>query len=300
MSRHPQDQPKVSIVIPTSAERSRRSMLDRAIGTAYEQACAVEIIVVVNGNRVDRQALADIEADERVARVMRLDEGNVSAARYAGLEAATGDYFGFLDDDDELLPNAMSTRLALFRPDRDVVSTNGYVVEAGKPDAIFVPLELDPNAGLDTSVLEFNWFLSFSSLFRTASVPRSLFDVRLRYFEWSYLFFKLLDAGVRIHFTHEPTYRKHEDHPVSVSRSIDYELSYTDLLLRLRAFRMSPAARRMLRDKYVRGLAGLRELELRRGHRGAAWAAHLRCIANGGWRHLPATRSLFRRRGQTA
>jgi hypothetical protein len=196
----PHQPPKVSIVIPTSAASGRRAMLDRAIASVDAQDCPTEIVVVPNGAAVDAQTLRDLEADRRVTRVLRLDEANVSVARYAGLGVATGEYFGFLDDDDELLPGALSTRLALFGPDRDVVATNGYVVEAGRDEAILVPLNLAPNAALDLSFLEFNWFQSLASLFRTSTVPRNLFDMRLRYFEWSHLFFRLLEAGVRIHY----------------------------------------------------------------------------------------------------
>lgn len=291
---YPKTPPRISIIIPTTAERSREAMLERAISsTLSQERVAAQIIVVVNGDRFDGPLVARLRSDPRLVVIQRY-EGNVSAARYEGLIAATGEFFCFLDDDDEFLPGALALRAALFTADADVVVTNGFLDE-GSGDAVLVPAAVAARANADpaSSFLRFNWFASPGSMFRTATVPPTLFDMRLRHFEWTRLFFALLAAGKVIRFYDCPTFRKFE-HAGSVSRSLEYMAAYPAFLRELMTLDLNPAVRRALKAKYRTALNALSRLEMRRRRRLAAWLAHLRCLLSGGWQYLPYTRHLLR------
>ena len=86
--------PLVSVVIPV---HDRAHYLGPAIDSVQSQTHKpVELIVVDDGSS-DGSARV---AEERGARVIRQCQRGVSAARNAGIEAATGDYIAFLDSDD--------------------------------------------------------------------------------------------------------------------------------------------------------------------------------------------------------
>ena len=76
----------LSIVIPTTG----RETLERAIASAA--ACADEVIVVADGA-------------PHVGATVHVDVGAPGLARNAGVEAATCEWVGFLDDDDVLIPD---------------------------------------------------------------------------------------------------------------------------------------------------------------------------------------------------
>jgi len=107
----------ISIIIPTTGER--RESLQRAV----DSASGAQVIVVVNGGRA-----ANLLEGGRLT-LLHIDEPNVSKARSFGLKHATGEFFGFLDDDDdEYMTGAFETRAAELRkdPSVDIVVTNGY------------------------------------------------------------------------------------------------------------------------------------------------------------------------------
>ncbi len=112
----------VSIIIPTTCLAQRASLLRRAIDGVLSQAGVyLELIVVVNGTCFDQTLYSALRTDERF-QVLYLPEGNVSAARSAGLRAAQGEFYGFLDDDDEYLPGALFTRVTEMRRDSTIVA----------------------------------------------------------------------------------------------------------------------------------------------------------------------------------
>lgn len=287
--------PTVSIIIPTTCEAARAVGLRRAIdGLLGGQGAAVEVLVVVNGERVDATVFAALQADARL-RVLRIAEGNVSVARHAGLLAARGEFFGFLDDDDEYLPGALATRLAAFegRPEVDVVVTNGYEHERGADRPMVTLPEDELQRDLAASFLKQNWFASPAPLFRAASVDPAVFAIPHRYFELSYLFFALLAQGRRFHWDAARTYRVHKDTAASASKSADFALAYPAFLESVAALPLPPALREGLRRKYLSALNALANAHLAAGRRGLAWRAHLKCLTHGGWAYLPYTRRLL-------
>jgi len=104
------ERPLVSLVITT---RNRSDMVREAIDSALaldNSTFDLEIVVVDDGSTDDTpEVLGDYPV--RVVRTTGVGIGN---ARTCGLQAATGDFIQFLDDDDVLLPRAIISQLEEF------------------------------------------------------------------------------------------------------------------------------------------------------------------------------------------
>lgn len=95
--------PKVSVILPV---RNRPDGLRTAVASLREQTWTDwELIVVDDGSWDDTLTILDVVAaeDPRV-RVLRRAHAGVSAARNAGIAAASGDYVAFLDSDNTWRP----------------------------------------------------------------------------------------------------------------------------------------------------------------------------------------------------
>ena len=107
---------KVSVITPTY---KRSDYLCKAIDSVLSQTYTnIEVIVVDdNGNdspfrKTTAETMKKYESDSRV-KYIPLDKNCGGAmARNAGIEAATGDYIAFLDDDDEYLPEKLEVQVA--------------------------------------------------------------------------------------------------------------------------------------------------------------------------------------------
>jgi glycosyltransferase involved in cell wall biosynthesis len=101
----------VSVVIPT---RGRPQLVSRAVCSALAQTLQdIEVLVVIDGEdpvtRLEMEQYAS--RDERV-RVIALGRSvGGSDARNCGVDAGSGEWIAFLDDDDEWLPNKLQAQL---------------------------------------------------------------------------------------------------------------------------------------------------------------------------------------------
>lgn len=103
----------VSVIVPTL---NRRSYLEEAVESALAQSHADLECVVVDGGSTDgtQEYLRSID-DERLHVIARDSPRGLSNARNAALDAATGEYVVFLDDDDRLFENAIEVLLETIR-----------------------------------------------------------------------------------------------------------------------------------------------------------------------------------------
>ncbi len=101
---------RVSVVIPT---RFRPDLVVRAAASALAQTHPdVEVIVVIDGPDPDTAAALAAIADPRL-RVLALPaNGGAARARNRGIEAATGRWVAFLDDDDHWYPGKLAAQVA--------------------------------------------------------------------------------------------------------------------------------------------------------------------------------------------
>ena len=92
---------KISVIIPVfNVEPYIRKCLDSVLNQTYNN---LEVIVINDGSTDNSGKICDeyAEGDRRV-RVFHKENAGVSAARNAGIEAASGDYLAFADSDDYL------------------------------------------------------------------------------------------------------------------------------------------------------------------------------------------------------
>lgn len=292
----PSSKPVVSVIVPTTCEMLRRELIERAIESVLSQTgAALELILVVNGNRFDTDFLYNIRRDRRI-RIIQLSDGNVSRARLSGVRAARGEFFCFLDDDDEFLEDALRARVERMRlmSDVDVVVTNGFILGSDEQPLVTDALAQKIREDLPLSFQETNWFPSAASTFRKSRIEAPFFDFPYKHFEWTFLFYKLISTGKHIDYLHVPTYRVFESSPLSISKTDAYLLSYPDILLDLLALPLSDPLRTGLKRKLPPSLNAVSQLHLRNKRISQAWSAHLKCLAHGGWRFIPYTRAFLR------
>lgn len=128
--------PLFSVIIPT---HNRAWCLGRAIDSVLAQDFAdFELIVVDDGSNDQTPALL-MGYGDRLS-VIRQDNRGVSAARNAGIRAASGELIAFLDSDDQWLASKLSVQAAFFQdnPEAMICQTqetwvrNGVRVNPGR------------------------------------------------------------------------------------------------------------------------------------------------------------------------
>ena len=134
----------VSIIIPTY---QRPTTLTRAINSVLQQTYSdVEVIVVDDNNpesaarRETEQVMAAYEKEPKVRYLQHPHNMNGSAARNTGAAAARGELIGFLDDDDEFMPQkiaSMVTRMQELPTDYALCYSRYIVDHYGKKQYTF-------------------------------------------------------------------------------------------------------------------------------------------------------------------
>ena len=97
-------QERISVVVPAyNVADWLPRCLDSLMAQTHE---ALEIIVVNDGSTDGTGAVADsYSAGDSRIRVIHKENGGVTSARLCGVEAASGDWIGFADADDEIEPD---------------------------------------------------------------------------------------------------------------------------------------------------------------------------------------------------
>jgi glycosyltransferase involved in cell wall biosynthesis len=283
----------VSIIMPTMAGRARATSLVRAIDTVVSQ-CGVRAVplVVVNGSSAAPEVLEHLRgrADIRLA---TLDEASLPRALHAGRAMVDTPSFAVLDDDDELLPGALQTRLeALDETGADVVVTSGFLDGFGRRElniSDFRTIEADPLRAL----LVQHWLPPCAGLFRTSTVAREFFEAIPRYREWTYLALRFA-LTLKIRFAGRATFVYRTDTPDSLSKSRAYCLAGPPAIARMLEVKLPADIRAALRVRLAGDLHSAASWELDDGNLRAAWAWHLRSLTPpSGWRYLPFTGNLL-------
>lgn len=119
---------KVSVIIPTY---NRSVLLKKAIISLQNQTYRnMEIIIVDDCSNDDTAEVIRNMKDERIRYIKHETNKGGSEARNTGIRHASGAYIGFLDSDDQWLPDKLEKQLAVFEgnPKAGVVYTGVKVV----------------------------------------------------------------------------------------------------------------------------------------------------------------------------
>lgn len=135
------DQPEISVVIPT---RDRWPLLvSGALPSALEQTGVDHEVIVVDDGSTDGTATRLAELSDGRLRVIRRERpGGMARARNVGLEAARGEWVGFLDDDDLWSPRKLRTQLDTAQAEQaDFVYAAAIAVDehGGVLDLLYLP-----------------------------------------------------------------------------------------------------------------------------------------------------------------
>lgn len=116
---------KISVVIPAyNIERYLSGCLDSVLAQTYKD---IEVIVVNDGSKDGTGSIIDSysQKDCRVIAIHK-ENGGVSSARLAGIEASTGEYIGFVDGDDYIEPDMYERLVANAVQNNADISHCGY------------------------------------------------------------------------------------------------------------------------------------------------------------------------------
>lgn len=207
---------RISVILPAY---NRAAVLPRAIRSVLAQTVQDFEILVADDASTDG-TLDAIPDDSRI-RVVRLSQNaGAGAARNAAASIAVGEYFAFLDSDDEWKPDKLAHQLEILRGgDADLVGT-GHVLVSPAGETVFTPPALDP----DGWRLQLHTACAFhggsTPLFRRevwdATGPM---DTRLRVLEdWDWML--RASRRFRLRALARPLARVHENRPAGVEVTI--------------------------------------------------------------------------------
>ncbi len=117
----------VSVIIPVyNSKLFLRECVESVLQQDYKD---VEIIIVDDGSTDGSLEIATKLAQEHSDRIklLSLENGGVSAARNAGLEAASGKYVFFIDSDDKLVAGSISRLLSALESDDECDIAVGFL-----------------------------------------------------------------------------------------------------------------------------------------------------------------------------
>lgn len=122
----------VSVIIPCyNRSHFIREAVESVITQTYRP---LEILIIddgsTDGTSEEVQRLAEtIKTNEVTLRYIRQENAGAPAARNHGLKIASGEFIQYLDSDDVLLPEKISSQLLLFKesPETDIVYSKAYI-----------------------------------------------------------------------------------------------------------------------------------------------------------------------------
>ncbi len=242
--------------------------------------CDYSIIVVANGPRVS-SAVLEWLATQSDIRVIRLRTGSYPLARRVGAEMANSEFLGFLDDDDELIPNTLARKIDYFRkrPEIDVLVTDGLRISGSKVTKIFPPPEAR-RADLIETMMRAGWGAGALTL-RMQNIDLSAFDAVFRHLEWT---LTTLDLARRhqFGFLDEPTYRYYDDTPGSLSKDAEHCLAAPEVWRRLSQGYAGTRYEAVVRRRYGAECHSASCEYVRQGRLREAWRFHAESLKSPG------------------
>ena len=124
------DRAKISVIVPVyNVEQYLSRCVESILAQSYQN---LEIILVNDGSKdASGKSCDDYAGKDGRITVIHKENGGLSSARNTGLDAATGDYIGFVDSDDWIAPDMYARLLALLEKyDAQLACAGRYDVDA--------------------------------------------------------------------------------------------------------------------------------------------------------------------------
>lgn len=128
MKQNDKERPLISVIVPI---HNMENYLSKCVASVMAQTYQhFELILVDDGSTDASGALCDgYAAQDARVRVIHRENGGISAARNAGLDAAQGEYLAQIDSDDWVSPTYLETLLSLcLRNNVPLSACNHYIV----------------------------------------------------------------------------------------------------------------------------------------------------------------------------
>ena len=218
--------------------------LSKCINSILEQTLMVdEIILVDDGSKDKSGEIAEAYAARyKKIKVIHQENGGLSAARNAGIDAATKEYIAFVDSDDYIDSAMYETLMSRLQNDCADISIGGvwYEQENGTKYSPYVP-NIAKVWNKTESLIELNSYQHFNMSFCNAIFKRTLFETetygegRLRFpvgklCEDFYLMHRIVARAENITYTSTPFYH-YVQRGNSISRNAKVNLAPMDASL---------------------------------------------------------------------
>ena len=153
------DRAKISVIVPVyNVENYLARCVDSILDQSYGN---LEIILVNDGSQDASGRICDeYAAKDRRIRVIHKENGGLSSARNAGIDAASGDYVTFVDSDDWIEPQTYAWMLdAMVRYEVRLVCAGRYNVdgETGEKTVGLCPQKEEVISGEEMAGRIFTW-----------------------------------------------------------------------------------------------------------------------------------------------
>lgn len=220
---------KISVIIPVyNCER----YIDGCIESLFKQSMPAgdfEVLLIDDGSPDGAGAICDRYAAEHDnIRVFHKENGGVSSTRNMGIENAQGKYFLFLDADDTLTPDALSTVYRFFERHYDEVDMVTYRIIPVWKDKRFNPhyrYKVMNKTGVYDLEEPDNWYLTQTTMNvcvkNMGEGKNILFDTTLAFHEDQKYCFEVLSRTMKLGYCHGPEYL-YLRHPGSATGSRAY------------------------------------------------------------------------------
>lgn len=220
----------VSAIIPTIGRASLRAAVESIL---WQVDCQAEAIVVLDAP--EKRTAVTTLLDGLSYTLLMTDRIGAAAARNVGLEAATGEFIGYLDDDDLWLPGKVSRQLIAVKgapdPSRTFAVVASQFVRSDRSISRNEPRPFDPARGSFPNYLVERRSLRYGSVyFNTpallgpSALMRSIpWDPQLRKHEdWDLMIRLMGTPGVNVQVVDKPLVRVNQGSVGSLSAGSDW------------------------------------------------------------------------------
>ncbi len=285
---------ETSVIIPTLGLAGRSASLDRAIASVLGQKKISALpIVVLNGSRFDQSVLRALN-DRSDIKFLKIDTASPVAARLYGRKRISTPFFGFLDDDDELLPDALCTLRDYFirHPETDVVAGNYLNDIAGvRQPGLRQETLREPDHAL--ALMKEQWLPSGGAMFKASTTNEQFFDIPFDHLEWTCTAI-LLALSKNIIRVPDRIFIRNIGTVGQMTQSADYARDSIRALEWISQLNLSTHVRNLLQEKICSSLHTASDIEIKLGNSFAAWRYHFKSLVKpGGMKYLTFTRHLL-------